>query len=55
MSFRTLRIKHLPDDSYEVTVDGAAQRMPDLRSLNDFIAEVDCAADADETDAENIL
>ena len=22
MSFKTLKIKHLPDDSYEVTVDG---------------------------------
>lgn len=57
MSFKTLRIKHRPDDSYEVTVDGASRLAPDLRSLNEIIAEIDRAPaqSADEVDEENIL
>ena len=57
MSFKTLKIKHLPDDSYEVTVDGASRLVPDLRSLNEIIAEIDRAPtqSADEIDEENLL
>lgn len=57
MSFKTLRIKHRPDDSYEVTVDGTSRLVPDLRSLNEIIAEIDRAPaqSADEIDEENIL
>lgn len=57
MSFKTLRIKHRPDDSYEVTVDGTSRLVPDLRSLNEIIAEIDRApaGNAGEVDEENIL
>lgn len=57
MSFKTLRIKHRPNDSYEVTVDGASRLVPDLRSLNEIIAEIDRAPaqNAGEVDEENIL
>lgn len=57
MSFKTLRIKHRPDDSYEVTVDGISRLVPDLRSLNEIIAEIDRtpAQSAGEVDEENIL
>lgn len=57
MSFKTLKIKHLPDDSYEVTVDGTSSLVPDLRSLNAIIAEIDRAPaqSADEIDEENLL
>lgn len=57
MSFKTLRIKHRPDDSYEVTVDGTSRLVPDLRSLNEIIAEIDRAPaqSAGEADEENIL
>lgn len=57
MSFKTLKIKHLPDDSYEVTVDGTSCLVPDLRSLNEIIAEIDRAPaqSADEIDEENLL
>ena len=56
MSFKTLKIKHLPDDSYEVTVDGTSRLVPDLRSLNEIIAEIDRAdQSADEIDEENLL
>lgn len=57
MSFKTLKIKHLPDDSYEVTVDGTSRLVPDLRSLNEIIAEIDRAPaqSAGEIDEENLL
>ena len=57
MSFKTLKIKHLPDDSYEVTVDGTSCLVPDLRSLNEIIAEIDRAPaqSAGEIDEENLL
>ena len=57
MSFKTLKIKHLPDGSYEVTVDGTSRLVPDLRSLNEIIAEIDRAPaqSADEIDGENLL
>lgn len=57
MSFKTLKIKHLPDDSYEVTVDRTSRLVPDLRSLNEIIAEIDRAPaqSADEIDEENLL
>lgn len=57
MSFKTLKIKHLPDNSYEVTVDGTSRLVPDLRSLNEIIAEIDRAPEqsADEIDEENLL
>ena len=57
MSFKTLKIKHLPDDSYEVTVDGTSRLVPDLRSLHEIIAEIDRAPAqrADGIDEENLL
>ena len=57
MSFKTSKIKHLPADSYEVTVDGTSRLVPDLRSLNEIIAEIDRAPtqSADEIDEENLL
>ena len=33
MSFKTLKIKHLPDDSYEVTVDGTSRLVIDEENL----------------------
>lgn len=64
MRFKTLKIQHQPNDSYEVIVDGAVYFVPDLRSLNELIAEIDCDPGAgavrdmrggDEIDEENIL
>lgn len=62
MRFKTLKIQHQPNDSYEVIVDGAVYFVPDLRSLNELIAEIDCDPSAvrdkrggDEIDEENIL
>ncbi len=41
MRFKTLKIQHQPDDSYIVAIDGSSCVLPDLRTLSDFIAEVD--------------
>lgn len=43
MRFKTLRIERQPDDGYAVIVDGTSRLVPDLRSLNEIIAEIDPA------------
>ena len=56
MRFKTLKIQHQPDDSYIVAIDGLSYILPDLRTLGDFIAEVDGApaAQGAKSDENNI-
>lgn len=51
MRFKTLKIQHQPDDSYIVAIDGSSYILPDLRTLSDFIAEVDGAPATQSTEA----
>ncbi len=51
MRFKTLKIQHQPNDSYIVAIDGSNYILPDLRTLSDFIAEVDGVPTAQGTEA----
>ena len=54
LAFETLKIKHLPDDAYEVRLDTARYILADETQLREFLARID-NRDEPVLDEENLL